>query len=151
MTATLDWGPPGEYGRGGIPKYRFSFKRSCRSNKVLAKLKIFEVYPIARHSELYKLSLQVGGKALGAAHKNVFVVEAADICCSEVAPFFRTQQHGPQVDLLPSQVLEFPILDGIAAAVNAVIERCPIRAVLSMRHMARPTQKRRDTDTCIDL
>ena len=103
--------------------------------------------PITSHPEPQKLSLQVGGKTFRAAHENVFVVEVADISGSEVAPLFRTNERDLQVDPPRGYALEFLIVDGIAPAVNAVVEPRLIRAVLRLLDVARPAQKRRDTDT----
>ena len=102
--------------------------------------------PITSHSELHELSLQVGGKAFRAAHENVFVVEVTDISCSEVALLFRTNECDLQIDSQRGYALEFLKLDSITTAVNAVIERSLIRAVLRLLDVARPAQKGRDTD-----
>ena len=115
-------------------------------DEALAKLKIFEVNPITSHPELQKLSLQVGGKTFRTAHENVPVAEVTDIICSEVALLFRTNERHLQVYLLRCYALEFIIVDGIAPAVNAVVEPCLIRAILRLLDVARPAQKRRDTD-----
>src|SRR5512147_3196293 len=60
---------------------------------------------------------------------------------------FRTNERDLQINAQRGYALEFLKLDSISPAVNAVIERRLICAFLRLLDVARPTQKRRDTDT----